>query len=330
MKICLFDHHNNTYPIRGYGGIERVNQLLFQELSNNGYDVTLICVEGSSVNYGLPNSSVISLPFQELENIRYGRVPVTSYFNGDIFQTHTSSSKNCNFNFSGFLGKWIATCHGDMEWAGCRNQAFESKNQYEKHIADGLIDSEIENLFILNECVDSKKLGYREGEHNRIVWIGRICHHKGVDRLIEIANSLQEEILVAGNVHEDNLFNEMLQCKYIKYIGTIETEEDKCDFFSKARISLHTSNFSDPFPLTILEAQHCGIPVMTWANGSMLESNFSNDNVCFSLEEIVEKIRGKSYLQYDHLEIEKYSKSNFSETNLLSNYTSAYRKLLKL
>jgi hypothetical protein len=36
MKICLFDHHNNPYPIQGYGGIKRVNQLLFLTLCKFG------------------------------------------------------------------------------------------------------------------------------------------------------------------------------------------------------------------------------------------------------------------------------------------------------
>ncbi len=326
MKICLFDHHDNKYPIKGYGGIERVNQLLYITLCEAGYDTTLICVKGSDIN--VPNGKVIDLDFNELENIRYGRTPVSNYFNDGIFQTHTSSSKHCNFNFEGFNGKWIATCHGDTEWAGCSYQAFVSKTQYKKHISDGLIEGDPKKIYILNECVDSRKLKYTEGDHDSIVWLGRICHPKGVDRLISIANEIKEDILVAGNVHDESIFNEMLKCQYIKYIGTIETEEDKVKFFSRAKLSLHTSNFSDPFPLTILEAQHCGIPVITWGNGSMIESNFSEENVCNSLEEIANRIKLNSYLNYDHNEIEKWSKSRFSEKNLLENYTKAYQEIL--
>ena len=294
MKICLFDHHNNPYPIQGYGGIERINQLLFESLSENGYDITLICVEGSTINLNMENSKIISLPFEELENIRYGKIPVSKYFNGDIFQTHTSSTKHCNFDFKGFTGKWVATCHGYNEWVGAKYQSFVSNNQYEQHIRDGLIENTVEYTFITNGAINSNILKYIDGPHNKLVWLFRICNDKGVDRLIEIAEKLNETIIVAGNIVDNNLFERLIKLSNIEYYGVIKTEEEKINFFANAKASLHTSIFEDPFPLTILEAQMCGIPVVTWANGSVKESNYNLNNIMLYLY-FIQNIYSKLY-----------------------------------
>jgi glycosyltransferase involved in cell wall biosynthesis len=329
MRICLFEHHNNPYPIQGYGGIERINQLLFLKLSELGYDVTLIVVDSSTIESKYPNQKIIKLPFHEIENIRYGRIPVSKYFNGDIFQTHTSSSKYCNFNFTDFNGKWIATCHGHIEWVGAKYQSFVSKNQYNQHIIHNLIESTTEKIFFTPGCVESEHFFYDiNGTHNKLVWLGRICHDKGVDRLIEIAKNIDDDILVAGNIVENHLFNELMSCSNVKYCGYITTEEEKSKFFSNAKASLHTSNFEDPFPLTILEAQSCGIPVITWSNGSVRESNFSLKNVHDSLESVIDYLKSHNYLLLNNHEIENWVKSNFSSKNLAENYLNVYNQIL--
>ena len=328
MRICLFDHHNNPYPIQGYGGIERVNQLLFLTLCKMGYDTTLICVDSSTIEATYSNQHIIKLPFHELENIRYGRTPVSKYFNGDIFQTHTSSPKHCNLDFNGFNGEWVATCHGYIEWAGAKNQTFVSNNQYQQHIQDNLIEPTTEKVFITPGCVESEYFTYTNGTHNKIVWLARICSDKGVDRLLSIAKNIDEEIMVAGNIEDYGLYNQLISCSNINYIGVIKTEKEKANFFSNAKVSLHTSVFHDPFPLTILEAQSCGIPVVTWANGSVKESNFSLENVHDSLESIIDYLKNQKYSKFSNSEIENWVKSNFSSKNLADNYLNIYKKIL--
>lgn len=329
MKICLFDHHNNPYPIQGYGGIERSNQLLFQALSENDYDVTLICVEGSTINFNKNNSKVITLPFEELENIRYGRTPVCRYFNGDVFQTHTSSTKHCNFDFEGFCGKWVATCQGYQEWAGAKYQTFLTNNQCEQHIRDGLIENTVEYVFITNTGVNDSVLKYVNGNHDKIVWLARICSDKGIDRLIQIAERLNETILVAGNIVDGLLFEKLMKIKNVEYYGVIKTEQEKVNFFSNAKLSLHTSIFEEPLGLTILEAQMCGIPVTTWANGSVIETNYDSSNVHDNLDDIVNYIQNKEYLKYSNVEIENWTKNNFGKLNILHTFTEVYNFVIK-
>lgn len=232
MKICLFDHHNNPYPITGYGGIERYIQLLFQKLGQHGVDVTLICVDSSTMVPSYPNQKIVKLSYRKLKKIRWGRIPVARYTDADIFHTQTSSQKNCRFDFTGFKGKWVATCQGDLEQAGTPFLCFVSKHQRDRHVALGLIDRGIvQEIFINYGCVDSDTLGYDEtGTHDRIVWLSRICKAKGIGRLVEIAKRIDETIYVAGNIEEEDAFSELKSQKNIEYIGKIKDEKAKKAF----------------------------------------------------------------------------------------------------
>jgi glycosyltransferase involved in cell wall biosynthesis len=329
MNICFFDHHNTPYPIEKYGGIERINQLLFQVFSENKFNSTLICTDISTIEKTNQYQNIIKLPFHELENIRYGRVPISKYFNGEIFQTHTSSLYHSNFDENGFFGKIVSTCHGFQEFAGNKYQVFISKNQMHQHIRDGLISPDVKCIFVSHECVDSKNLYYDEnGSHDKLVWIGRIHRDKGIDRLIQIAGNIDEEILVAA-VNHDNFLNEKLKhTKNIKLLGPI-SEKEKYSFFANAKANIHTSIFEEPFGMTMVEAQMCGIPTISWANGAMLEVNYSIENVFDNLEDIVYCIKNETFKKHNPKEIESWTNQNFSKNNLYLNYKKIYDYVFK-
>lgn len=324
MNVCFFDHHDTPYPITTYGGIERINQLLFQVFSNNKVCSTLICTDKSTIESQNDHQTIIKLPYKEIENIRYGKTEIAKYFNGDIFQTHTSSSYHSNFNTNNFTGKIVSTCHGYQEWAGNKYQIFVSTNQYEQHKQDNLITSQVKYVFIVPGCIDSSKLHYdSKGSHDKLVWLGRICSAKGIDRLIQIAEKINEKILVAGVNHDEHLYQQLKQIKNIDLVGPL-SEKDKISFFAQAKANLHTSTFEDPFPLTIIEAQMCGIPTITWANGSMKESNFSQENVFNSLNDIVTCLNKQTFKKHSCAEIAQWTKEKFSELALFKKYKKVY------
>jgi hypothetical protein len=128
-KICLYDHHDYPIPTDGIGGVIGLFQLLYEELSKfPDFELTII-VNDKSTLVSYKNFKVIKLPFSEIENIRFGRVPITKYFNGEIFYSN-SSGRHVDFDFSNFQGKWVAVCHGCEEWVGDADcQIFVSNNQ---------------------------------------------------------------------------------------------------------------------------------------------------------------------------------------------------------
>ena len=329
MKIGLFDHHDFPYPTNGIGGIISLNELLFNELGVLGFDVTLICTDKSTLEPTFSNQHIIKLPFQTLDDIRWGKVEVENYFQGDIFHTHTSSTHHCNFDFNSLM-KWVATCHGCMEWAGSLNQVFVSHNQYLQHKRDNLLESNIKRAFVANGCVDEEKYYYQDGSHDRLVWLGRIDGAKA-ERLLQIAPLINEKIYVAGEATLEwcGLKDAIIALPNVEYVGYISGEDNKRAFLATAKASLHLSTFEDPFPLSIIEAQHCGIPVITWANGSMLESNYSTNNIHLNINSFVNYVNEGLYKTCgEHKQISKWSHNKFSKYNYANTYISIFEEIL--
>jgi glycosyltransferase involved in cell wall biosynthesis len=236
-----------------------------------GVNLTLIINNNSTLETE-KNFKIIKLPFLEIEDIRYGRIPIKKYFNGHIFYTN-SSGKHVNFDFTGFEGKWVSTCHGCEEWVGGSHcQIFVSNNQLLQHLRDNYFDSYSNSYRVIHTPIDINKLYFTDGEHNRIVWIGRIDGAKA-ERLYDIALNSSEKILAAG-VYDENwkwLFDKIMETNNVEWVGKIDGDNQKRKFFSRAKLSIHCSTFEDPCPTTILESQACGVPVITYANGSMYE-----------------------------------------------------------
>ena len=89
------------------------------------------------------------------------------------------------------------------------------------------------------------------------------------------------------------------------------------------------STFEDPFPVSVIEAQHCGVPVITWANGSMFESNYSIDNIHNNLDSFVNYINNELYKTcYDFKNISKWSHNKFSSYNYATNYIDVFEEIL--
>lgn len=299
MRICLYDHHNYVIPTDGIGGVIGLFQILYSELKNKEVDLTIIVNDLSTIEND-KNFKVIKLPFSEIENIRYGRVPISKYFNGDIFFSN-SSGRHVNFDFKGFNGKWVSMCHGCQEWVGGSEcQIFVSNNQLKQHFNDNLFDEYCNNYHIMHGVVDTKRLYYEDGPHDRIVWMGRIDGAKA-ERLYEISKNVNEKILIGGWYSEEWewLFKKIISTGNVEYVGFIRNDFEKREFYKRAKISIHCSTFEDPCPTTILEAQACGIPVATYANGAIKEINYHQNLIFNELKTLVDFLNGELSFTYD-------------------------------
>lgn len=314
MKICLFDHHDYKIPTEGIGGVIGLFQILYEELRKyNNLEITVIVNDKTELTSN-PNFLVIPLDFNEIENIRYGITPIIKYFTGDIFYTN-SSGKHVNFDFSGFRGKWVSTCHGCQEWVGGSDvQIFVSNNQLHQHLRDNLFENYCNNYYVVPGVVDTQKLYYEEGPHNRIVWMGRIDGAKA-ERLYDIAKHSNEKIVAAGwySPEWEWLFKKIIETNNVEWVGKIEGEEAKRKFYSQAKVSIHCSTFEDPCPTTVIESQSCGIPVISYANGSLLEICYYKDLIFNDLENFMYKLNNFNKEFYSKKELLDFTKIKFDK-----------------
>lgn len=322
MKICLFDHSKTPYPVQGYGGIERINQYLYMALVDMRYDVTLVVV---NCGFQYKEGKVIKLDANTIDDLRFGRKKLVDYLPNDfdIFQTQTSG-KNQSFNFSDFHARWFATCQGDEEHALCPHQIFVSHNQLCINTPRYNIYENCENVYVCHSGISTEVLKFVPGEKTEIVWLGRIETSKGAHFLPLIAELSGEKISFAGNINDRGIFNRINSDKNLHYYGEIRTEEEKCIFFSTAKLYIHTAQFNDPFPTTILEAQMCGVPVMALNKGSMSESLFDKSLIFSTPEDMASAIRTKEYLKIKPGDVYRFNYENFSNLAMANRYLAVW------
>lgn len=330
MKICLYDHHNYVIPTDGIGGVIGTFQILYQGLLKEDVKLTLI-INDSSPLESKKNLEVIKLPFEEIENIRWGRTKITNYFNGEIFHSN-SSGRNVKFDLSDFEGIWVSTCHGCLEYVGKSDcQVFVSNNQLHQHFKDNLFDTFCNQYVVIHNRVDPDDYFWIPGPHDRLVWMGRVDGAKA-ERLYDIALNSKEKIYAAGTYGDEFkwLFDKIMSTGKVEWIGEVRGTEEKRIFYSKAKASIHCSTFEDPCPTTVLEAQACGIPVVSYSNGSLFEI-CENKNYLFSnLESIVTFINNHQFENNLTKEkTRKYVVDNFNSKDYSKLYLKLFQSLWK-
>ena len=101
-----------------------------------------------------------------------------------------------------------------------------------------------------------------------IAFAGRLSKEKGVELLAKTAKLLPEyTFMVAGDGPDKNLLENI---ENVKLVGFLSGEK-LVDFMSSAKVIVVPSIWYENCPLSILEAQCMGVPVITMNNGGMAE-----------------------------------------------------------
>lgn len=294
MKIAIFDHNKNPFPIQGYGGGERIIQTLYRGLLDLGHEVTLIAIKGSTINYR--HGKIIQLPAEQIEELRFGKINLAMLLaqHYDIFVC-SCSGKNAAFDLNGFTGKVVSFCFGDFEESSGDNVVFVSFAQFYSHLDRSSIKDTVKNKYLSYPGLDENDFYVDDnGPHDRIVWLGGISPVKGAHFASLVAKLTGERVLLAGNIVDQDYFDKSVSPeigKTIDYCGEIKTEKDKCNFFSQAKCYLHLANFCEPFGLTTAEAQMCGVPTIALNRGSAIEINYTKEFVYNSFDEMAALIK---------------------------------------
>lgn len=332
MKIVLLEHQDVEYPVVGYGGIQRINQNLYEGFADFGHEVTLICAERNKYIYR-DKTKLINLKHEDIQRLIKGEIRLSDLVNNvDIFQTHTST-ENVKFCFEGFNGTWISTCHGEHEDTFCPNQIFVSYNQYLQHIAEFGLNFRPFDYFVCHNGIKTTEMYITPGPHNRVVWLSHICPAKGAHFLPSIADAINEKILMAGNISDQGYFDHYVKPyigSYIEYIGPIKTEKEKREFFSNARLSLHLAITQECFATTILESQRCGVPVFSFNIGSAYEINYDHKNIFNSVDALSKAIKDKQYKKISSVDLSNWTKRRFSKEAMTKRYLNVYREVLNV
>ncbi len=150
-----------------------------------------------------------------------------------------------------------------------------------------------------------------------IVYSGRVNAEKGILELIEAVTLLQEhthiKLLVIGssffgNVARDDAFTKSLKEKAaplndrILFTGFVPYREMP-DYLQLADVAVIPSQWDDPFPTTVLEAQAMGLPVIATRRGGIAEEVTDETAILLDTDEhFVEQLANTLLDLYQHPE----------------------------
>jgi len=326
MKLVIIENHQ-PLPVKQYGGIERISLFHYTAQCELGVnDPVLICLHGSSIS--TQNGKVIQLSRKEMDDLLSNKLPLRNLISdADIVLTN-NSELFFPIDLSGTNTKRVGVCHGDDEITNNKYQFFVSNGQLKAHIKRKQnFDTLHKKVFVVNNGIDHNLYRVGETTKNKIVWFSSIDPRKSPELLGIIANSINENIIAAGTGNP-YLFNS----NKVNYIGPITGEEEKTNFFSRAEVYIHTSkdpNFNDPCPTTVLESQMCGVPVVGFKSGGVEEICYDKNLIFDNIEDLINCIKNKDYLQHKPSDIREWAIENFNSIKMAKEYNKCFELIMK-
>lgn len=179
--------------------------------------------------------------------------------------------------------------------------------------------------------VDRKTMGLTEQDFV-MLYSGRINKEKGVMELIEAMATLNEtpniKLLVIGssfygNVKKEDTFITLLKEKAslladrIIFTGFIPYNEMP-KYLSMSDVAVIPSNWDDPFPTTVLEAQAMGLPIITTRRGGIPEEVTTENAIMLNTnQDFVNKLAESILYLYQHPEKRKAMGEEAKKRSLL-------------
>ncbi|WP_455673044.1 glycosyltransferase [Phocaeicola sp.] len=171
-----------------------------------------------------------------------------------------------------------------MKWTRERLEActdlFICPSQFmaDKMIQGGFNKNKIHTLCNFIDVAKCKKENYNKGDY--YCFIGRISHEKGVKTLIEAANQLPYKLVIIGGGPLEEEMKKLAHSN-IKFAGFKQWNEIK-EIVGKARFSVIPSEWYENNPLSVIEAQCLGTPVLGARIGGIPELIRGNvTGLCF-------------------------------------------------
>ncbi len=161
----------------------------------------------------------------------------------------------------------------------------------------------------------------KKGEY--YCFIGRLSHEKGARTLVEAANQLPYKLVVIGG---GPLMDELkaVAKDNVEFVGFKQWENIK-QLVGKARFSVIPSEWYENNPLSVIEAQCLGTPVLGANIGGipeLTEYTFESGNV----EDLKEKIEGMWNATFDYKKLASESMARYDAESYYRQIMVVYKK----
>lgn len=336
MKIIVINSSVWATPTPGYSGLEMIAWHTAKGLAERGHQVAFISPEGSSC----PGCQIIPCgPPGISEKVAYGGFNKPGEYGGywqhlphaDCIIDHGWLKHSLQLKAEGVLKAPVLTvCHAPV------NTMFQSMPPVEKACFVCISEDQKQHFEALygrkaETCYNGIDLDYYKPlgipRSDRFLFLARFSTIKGPDLAIDLAAATGVGLDLVGDTSITNEPEYFQQCKakcdnrQIKMVGPA-TRGECVWWYSQAKAFWHLNlRFKEPFGLAPVEAQACGLPILTWDHGAMRETveHGKTGFLVNSLDEAKDIVRSNALSDIDPTACRKQAEK-FSIANMAARY----------
>ena len=331
MRIAIIADPFIPVPPVGYGGIERIIDLLINCFVAQGHKVILVAHKDSKVSIPL-------IPFPEqrgnlkhLNNIlavnkirkfkpdvihNFGRLAyLLPFLRSDIPKIMSYQRKPTLAQIS----KAVRLAKSNtLSFTGCSNYISDKI----KTVANA---TTVYNGFPISAYIPN----FTCANDAPLIFLGRLEEIKGVHLAIEVAQKTSRKLVIAGNIPPEGkeYFETAIEPhldEQITYIGIVN-DEQKNEMLRHGAALLMPILWEEPFGIVMVEAMACGTPVIALNRGSVLEVVTENVTgfVCKNVDEMITAVNQIEKL--NRAEVYKKASQRFNSDVIGETYLNLYR-----
>ncbi len=340
MRIAQIAPLYESVPPKGYGGTERVVSWLTEELVRMGHDVTLFATGDSETNARLVAGSPRAL--REMNG--YGDALAHHYLlmeqlvkradEFDIIHAHL------DYLIFPFLRanklKSVTTLHGRLDIPSLEPLYREFKDMPLVSISD----TQRAPLAFANwqgtvyHGLPADLYEFHEKPSDYLLFLGRICPDKGVDKAIEIATRAGVPLKIAAKIdpvdveYFEKVIKPLLDHPGVEFLGEA-SQAQKNELIGGAKAMLFPILWPEPFGLVMIESMACGTPVIAFNWGSVPEvmEHGVTGYICSTTDEAVEHLTDID--QFDRAGCRAVFDRRFTVATMAQAYTDVYERLVQ-
>lgn len=337
MKIAQLSSLIERVPPKGYGGAERVVHYLTEELVRRGHSVTLFATADSKTKAKLVPSA--PHPLREMHTADAAAFTILNiakaYKNAkdfDIIHNHLDYFALPVAYLS--PTPTITTLHGPI--------TLEHGNIYEEYKDSNFVSisnaqrkgkNNLNWLGTVYNGIPLEEIPFSENHKDYLLIVGRISLEKGTHIAMEIAMTLDKELIIAAKLDkaDNDYFNQyvapLLYSNKIRWVGEVDDKE-RNKLMSQALCMLHPITWAEPFGLTIIEAMATGCPVIAFNKGSIPEI-IADEKTGFIVEKEKDMIKVISKVNsISRRRCRQHVEKNFNLKRMVDGYEKLYYEIV--
>ena len=352
MKIAIIAPPWIPVPPSRYGGIELVVYNIAEGLTALGHEVLLFAPKDSNVScrlfpyleqhqfhFGLESSLREKILVGELAG-KYAHA-MAAYEKVDIIHNHMLSRPPVDIDIP-----VVHTLHGPANEATIKKCV--ELSQYPSHYFVAIsnkqksnhitLSSNINFIGAVHNSIDVRSIGWNADKEDFFLFVGRVNWEKGLELAIRVASRANINLVMAVKMSED--FEQEYFRKEIKPLIDqypkgllLNLHEDLprdmiLDLYRRAKCTLFTSQWEEPFGLVMIESMACGTPVIGLRRGAVPEviADGKTGFVVDTEDEMVRAIKNIDKIKPQNCR--KHVEENYSREKMAENYIAVYKKIL--